>query len=97
MRSLPLGVPTVGTTNVTFEPEVRLCYFKNNSLVKLAISQVTASTLPVVVVTSDGYELPVYSASTGDPTAANTLLDNIYYLTSIIKLPGGYQLQIANL
>jgi hypothetical protein len=97
MNALPLGVPTVGTTSVTFEPEVCLCYFKNNSLVKLAISQVTTSTLPAVVITKDGYELPVYSASTGDPTAANTLLDNIYYLASVIKLPGGYQLQLANL
>jgi hypothetical protein len=97
MRALPLGVPNVGTVNVTFDSEVCLCYFKNNSVVKLAISQTTTSTLPAVVVTKDGYELPIYSASTGDPTVANTMLDNIYYLASVIKLPGGYQLQLANL
>jgi hypothetical protein len=97
IKSISLMVPTVGTTNVTYNPEVSINCFKCNSFIKLAVSEVTTSTLPAVVVTSEGCTLPLYSASTGEATAANTLLANIYYVVSLIKLPGGYQLQISNL
>jgi hypothetical protein len=97
VKCISLMVPVVGTTYVSYTPEVSINCFKNNSVLKVAVSEVTTSTLPAVVITKEGCTLPLYSASTGEVTAANTLLANIYYVVSLIKLPGGYQLQISNL